>query len=244
VTASLEEYDGGRAPDVESRWARGLRWVRLLGVLLALLALAAAWRWTGLRAWTDPDRLAEAIQPYRTSWVALPITLIVFVLLELVLFPVLVLVFACGVVFGPWLGTLYALLGSIASAIPPFLLGKRLGRERVERWGGATVRKISGILERRGMLAVFLVRKVPAPYTLVNLVCGASPVSLRDFVVGTLLGMGTGVAVLTVLGGQLIELARHPDAENVTLAVTLFVAPIAVVIALQYWLARRFEARG
>lgn len=209
--------------------------------MLVLALIAAAWKWTGLREWADPDRLATMLEPYRRNWLAFPATVIVFIVAELVLFPVLVLVFVCGLVFGPWLGTVYALVGSVASAIVPFLIGRRLGRERLERAGGAMVRRMERILDRRGIIAVFLVRKIPAPFTLVNLVCGASPVSLRDFVLGTLLGMGTGVILITVVGAHFLEIVRDPEIGEIALAVFLLFLPLGIALWLQRRVNRRLE---
>jgi uncharacterized membrane protein YdjX (TVP38/TMEM64 family) len=209
-------------------------------VLVALCAaFAGAWKWTGLREWADPDRLAEAFEPYRASWVAAPATIAVFVAAELVLFPVLVLIFACGVVFGPWLGALYALAGSVASATSAFAIGRRIGRRKLEHLGGRLVAKLGRALERRGVLAVFLVRKIPAPFTLVNLVCGASPLSLRDFVVGTVLGMGTGIVLITVLGGQLIEVLRRPEPAQIATALALLALPLVPTLWIQRAINRR-----
>jgi uncharacterized membrane protein YdjX (TVP38/TMEM64 family) len=215
--------------------------MRVAAVVVALLLVAAVWKWTDLREWADPDRLVSTFEPYRRSWLAFPVTILVFVVAEIFLFPVLVLVFVTGVVFGPWLGALYALLGSLASAIPPFLLGRRVGRERLERWGGALVRKMDKVLDRRGLIAVFLVRKVPAPYSLVNLACGASPVSLRDFVLGTLLGMGTGVVLITVVGSQIADIVHDPHPGQIALAVFLLMVPVLLALLLQRLFNRRLE---
>jgi phospholipase D1/2 len=218
---------------------RRLGWVRIGVVVVALLLAGAAWKWTGLREWADPDRLVSTFEPYRTSWLAFPALILIFVVAELFLFPVLVLLFATGVVFGPWLGTLYGLTGALASAIPPFLIGRRVGRERLERFGGAVMRKIAKVLDRRGLIAVFLVRKIPAPYSLVNLACGASPVSMRDFLLGTLLGMGTGVVLITVVGSQIADILRDPEPGQIALAVVLLLIPVTIAIFLQRWFNRR-----
>jgi phospholipase D1/2 len=221
-------------------WAPKTWWI-VVAVLAVLGALAAAWRWTDLAEWADPDRIAAYFEPLRTRWYALPLVVLVFVLAELVLFPVLVLVFVCGVAFGPWLGPLYALIGALASALPPFWLGRKLGRERLERWGGEPVRRIERALERRGVVAIFLVRKIPAPFTLVNLVCGASPVATSDFVMGTLLGMGTGVLLLTVVGAQLIEVLHDPRPLVIAGAVALLFAPLVLALVIQRAVNRRAE---
>ena len=65
--------------------------------------------------------------------------------------------------------------------------------------------------ERNGTLAVFFVRKVPAPFTLTNIVVGASSVAYRDFVIGTLLGMGAFVIALAGFGYQLTQAIRDPS---------------------------------
>jgi len=215
----------------------------VIAIIAVLGALAAAWKWTDLAEWAHPDFVAGHLEPLRSRWYGLPVVVVVFVLAELVLFPVLILVFVCGVVFGPWLGPVYALTGALASALPPFFLGRHLGRERVERMGGALVKRITASLERRGVIAIFMLRKVPAPFTLANLVCGASGVSLRDFVLGTLLGMGTGVLLLTVLGAQLMELVRDPRPGAIAGAVALLFAPLLVALVVQRMVNRRMTAR-
>jgi uncharacterized membrane protein YdjX (TVP38/TMEM64 family) len=58
----------------------------------------------------------------------------------------------------------------------------------VEQLGGERIARISHALRRNGTLAVFLVRKVPAPFTLSNMVVGASNVRYRDLFWGPSLG--------------------------------------------------------
>jgi phospholipase D1/2 len=219
------------------------RWhyVQIAGWLLALLCLAATWKWAGLSAWTDPEFLADAAAPFRESWYGLPLVVAVFVIAELVFFPVLVLIFACGLAFGPWLGPVYAMAGAVASAVIPFLVGRRVGKQRLLRWAGAPARKLAKMLERKGIVAVFLVRKIPAPYSAANLVCGASGVSLPDFLIGTALGMLTGVVLITVLGANLLEILADPEPGPVALALALLAGVIGGVLLLQRLLNRRLE---
>jgi uncharacterized membrane protein YdjX (TVP38/TMEM64 family) len=143
--------------------------------------------------------------------------------------------------FGPWWGALYALIGSVASAILPFTIGRWLGRATLERWGGAPVRKLIRAAERRGVVAVFIVRKIPAPYSLVNMICGASGLSLRDFLLGTTLGMSTGILLITVLGSQLGDVLRDPRPGRIALGALLLVIPITLALLVQRWINTRAE---
>jgi phospholipase D1/2 len=219
-------------------------WIRMAVVVAVIALLGAAWKWTRLSEWANPERLAHLFEPYRTNWLAFPASIVVFVVAELLLFPVTVLIFVCGLAFGPWLGTLYAFAGSLASAVVPFWIGRRLGREKLERLGGSLVLKLEKVLDKRGVVAVFLVRKIPAPYTLVNLVCGASPLSLRDFVWGTILGMGTGIVLVTVISSQLVDMLRHPELDQILIGLVLLFVPVVFAILLQRRLNRRLEVES
>jgi uncharacterized membrane protein YdjX (TVP38/TMEM64 family) len=140
--------------------------------------------------------------------------MVVFFVLAMV--PVVVLIAATGRVFGPILGPLYAMAGCLASGSVWFAIGRSMGRRRVvERLGGERIAKVSRALQRNGTLAVFLVRKVPAPFTLSNIVVGASSVGYRDFVLGTLLGMGAFVVALAGFGYQMTKALSDPSPSTV-----------------------------
>ena len=144
----------------------------------------------------------------------------VFVALAVV--PVVLLIAATGVAFGPILGPLYAMAGCLASGSLGFAIGRWLGQQRVEQLGGGRVARVSRVLKRNGTLAVFLVRKVPVPFMLTNIVVGASSVSYRDFLIGTLLGMGGFVVALAGFGYELTQAVRNPSPKTL-IAAALFV---------------------
>lgn len=217
--------------------------VRAALAVLVVVGLAAAWTGTSLVEWTSPERLRDALEPHRTRWYGLPLVIVTFVVAEIFFFPVLVLVFVCGLAFGAWPGSVYALLGSLASAVIPFYVGRWLGRGRMLELGGAPAKWIVNTLGRRGLLAVFLMRKIPAPYSAVNMLCGACGFSLRDLLLGTLLGMASGVVLLTVFGASLGEILTTGQVGDLLPALGVLAATIVIVFPLQFWLNRRMERR-
>ena len=153
---------------------RRVVWGRIAAVLAISGLFLALWTWSPTAdafGW-----LASWLAPHREAWYALPLVMLAFVALGLILVPVLLLVAATGVVFGPVLGPLYALAGCLASASTGFAIGRWIGLRRVEQLGGERVTRLARAVKRNGTLAVFLVRKVPAPFTLANIVVGASSV--------------------------------------------------------------------
>lgn len=219
------------------------RWVWLqVGVaFVVLLALGAAWKWTSLAEWASPQKIGDALEPYRTRWTGLPLVIALFVVGELLLFPVLMLIFACGVAFGPWLGPAYAMAGVLASAIVPFFLGRWLGRKRLLKWGGEPAKKLAKAVEKKGLIAVYLVRKLPAPFTPVNMICGACGLSLLDFLLGTFFGMVAGIVLLTVFGAQVGGLMGGRQPGQLWIAAGIVLVTTAVVLYLQRTLNRKLE---
>jgi uncharacterized membrane protein YdjX (TVP38/TMEM64 family) len=206
------------------------------------MALAiAAWTWTPLGELVDLERVSGWFDPYRHTWYALPLVAAIYVVLGLALFPVLVLIAATGVAFGPWLGPVYALVGSLTSATAGFFIGRSMGLRRIQKIGGRRVSQITNALRRNGTLAVFVMRKVPAPFTLSNVVAGASGVRYRDFMTGTVLGMGVFVVALAGFGYQLSRVLTQPTPARVGAAVAMLSLPLL----LAWFINRRLrETRG
>src|SRR5688572_6635893 len=138
-------------------------WLRVAAGLIAGGVILGLWNWAPLDA-TDLSQVATVLTPYRHAWYALPLVMLSYVVLGLALVPVILLIATTGVVFGPWLGPVYAMAGCLASASTGFALGRWLGLRRVQQLAGERITRVTRALRRNGTLAVFLIRKVPAPF--------------------------------------------------------------------------------
>jgi len=81
-----------------------------------------------------------------------------------------------------------------------------------------------------------------APFSIVNVVAGASKLRLRDFLLGTALGMLPGIAVMAALGAQIADLARNASWANAVLLALAILAWIALCLGVQFlvtWMAGR-----
>lgn len=229
----------GRAAAPEGSSVRRWEFARLLLALLGLGLLAAAWKWTPLRDYASPTRLSEWLGPYREAWYALPAAVVAFTLLGFVMVPVMGMVLACGLIFGPILGSVYGLAGSLASAVAGFAAGRKLGRETLERALGPRARRLGERVAGDGVIAVYVIRKIPAPFTLVNMVIGASSVRFIDFLLGTILGMGPIVVVFSIGGANLPALLSDPSPRMIALMAALLLVPVPVAIAVDRAMKRR-----
>jgi uncharacterized membrane protein YdjX (TVP38/TMEM64 family) len=124
-----------------------------------------------------------------------------------------------------------------------FSIGRVLGHVRLQRLLGRRAARIQRRVIGKGVVAVAMIRMVPiAPFSIVNLVAGASELSLRDFMLGTVLGMAPGIAVMAALGAQIADLARNASWGNVLLLALAIAAWIALCLGVQFlvtWMAGR-----
>ncbi len=215
----------------ESRGPLRARVIALIATIVALGAIAAAWRFTPLGEYLHLTALVELGERLRGEWWSPLAVVAAYVIGGVLVVPIMLMVAATGVLFGPWLGALYACAGVIVSGVTTYEIGRHLGRETVRRIGGRRLNELSRRLAKRGLLAVFVIRHLPiAPFSIVNVVCGASHLRLRDFIFGTALGLFPGTIVAVVFIDRAIAAILAPSVWTVALLAAAVAVALAVVI--------------
>jgi phospholipase D1/2 len=135
----------------------------------------------------------------------------------------------------------WALAGALASALAVYGAGRALGRHAVRRLAGERLNRITRRHAKRGALTSAVLRLVPlASYSVVSAVAGASAVRLRDFALGTLIG----VAPLVVIAFSLVDRARAAYFEPGPVSWAFLAASIGIVAAGGFLVWRRFGSSG
>jgi phosphatidylserine/phosphatidylglycerophosphate/cardiolipin synthase-like enzyme/membrane protein DedA with SNARE-associated domain len=217
--------------------------IALASVLIVALLFAATWRWTPLGEWVDLKETISLLSSLRGDWIAPIIVTIVYIVAAVLVFPVTLLIIATGLVFGALYGFVYALLGTEISALITFAVGQHLGHNTIRsRLSNRWVSRVSRRLARQGLLAMITLRVIRiAPFTVINLVAGASHIRFRDFALGTLLGMAPGALALTVFSGHVVATIMAPDAMRIATLLILAVIIGAGTWWLSRWLLRQQE---
>jgi phosphatidylserine/phosphatidylglycerophosphate/cardiolipin synthase-like enzyme/uncharacterized membrane protein YdjX (TVP38/TMEM64 family) len=204
-------------------------------ILLAIVALATAWRWSPLGEWLELSRLLAYAEAFESSPAAPFITVGAFLVGGLVVAPVTVLIAATILTFGPIHGFLFSFVGMTLSALLTFFIGRLIGRQAVEQWS-RRLHRLSHRLADKGVLAVITVRVVPvAPFTVINMIAGATHIRTRDFLLGTVIGELPGLIGLSIFVDQISNTIRHPGPVSYA-----FLAGSAAVILGGVWMLRRW----
>ncbi len=208
-------------------------------VLLSVIALTALWKWTPLNEWLTPENLEQLVTTLNAYPLTPVIVIVGFAIAGLVAIPLTLLVVAVALSFGAWPGSIYAILGSLLSVLLGYAVGEWLGRKSVSKMAGSKLNRLSKRLADHGVMAIITVRIIPvAPFTLINLVAGASHIKLTDFFWGTLLGMLPGILAITVFANSLLKVVQDPKPIDILVFVLVVVGIGALMYGVKKWLNR------
>ena len=148
-----------------------------------------------------------------------------------------------GLLFGTAMGTVYTIAVAAVSALIPFTLARRLGREWVE--SKLQGRKLDEIYQQssgsQGFWFVVLMRAVPIlPWEVQNYVAGLTKVPIPAFLLATMVGIIPGSFSLVFLGASVAD----PTPVQLTIAIGLKVATALVPVVAIYVRNRRSKKQG
>ena len=209
-------------------------WI-FIGVVAAILGLWIYLGMLGAGQDFEPreilDSLRELAAHPLAPWVAVP----AFVAASLVVTPVTAMIALCGLLFDPLAAVLSATAGVLASTAVNHWLGAHFGNAISARIPGGVAERIRRVADASDMWSLAGLRLIPvAPFSIVNLVAGASGVGLRDFLAGTLIGMGPGIVIIC-LSVDRARAALQGESVFEPWIVATIAAAGAAVIGLRAW---------
>ena len=214
---ALEKIVAKVAPEAMATKGFAIRKVLYVlgGIVAAAVILALLWTHTPLADWVTRDNAMRLAEWFADHWWAPLLVVLAYTPASFIMFPRWIITMTAVLAFGPWHGLVYAYIGVVLAGIATFLPGRLVERDTIRRVAGRKLKPVTQFMERKGLIAVTLVRLVPlAPFPIVNLVMGAMRVKLWHFIVGTFLGMLPGMLAATVLSDQLAAALEDPTRVN------------------------------
>lgn len=179
-------------------------WIK---VIVAILAVAAGW-WGLLsidyERYLTPTALAQWLND-AGPWA--PFLLIGSMVCAVIIPPIpsLPLDLAAGVVFGPFYGALYAVIGAEIGAIACFLVARALGHDAFSRFMKTETTFCQMCTDHQLMGAMFLARFIPIfSFDVVSYGAGLTNISLKSFSLATLFGMAPPTFAFVYLGSTVV----------------------------------------
>ncbi|MGZ5085631.1 MAG: VTT domain-containing protein [Usitatibacter sp.] len=215
----------------------------LAAVILVALALALVWTHTPLKDVVTRENAAQLASWFSERWWAPALVVIAYTPASFIMFPRWLITMTAVLAFGPWEGFVLAMTGVIIAGVVTFVPGRLVQRDTVRRVAGPRLKPVTRFMERKGLVAVTLVRLVPiAPFPVVNLVMGAMGVKLAHFILGTFIGMLPGMLAATVLSDQLASALEDPTRVNFWLIAAVVVGIAGIVFLGQRYVRKHSRA--
>ncbi len=205
-----------------------LRWWSLaFAIASTLLLLFFAVSSAGIAALTNPETVMTGARP--VAAVVGPLLLVADVFLPV---PSSLVMAAHGALFGGVLGTLLSLVGSVASALTAFAVG-RAGSGAIRRFVTEGEHERAGtLLERWGVIAIAVTRPVPILAETVAILAGSSPLTWRQTAIAAAAGSIVPAAAYAWAGAHARDVGSHALIFGGVLAVT------AILLVLGRWIGR------
>jgi len=202
------------------------------GIIAAAVGLALLWTHTPLADWVTRENAVQLAEWFSDHWWAPVLVMAAYTPASFIMFPRWIITMTAVLAFGPWHGFVYGFVGILIAGVVTFLPGRLVERDTIRRIAGRKLKPVTQFMERKGLIAVTLVRLVPiAPFPVVNMVMGAMRVKLWHFILGTFLGMLPGMLAATVLSDQLAAALEDPTRVNFW----VIAAAVLVLVALAYF---------
>jgi uncharacterized membrane protein YdjX (TVP38/TMEM64 family) len=207
---------------------RLLRWLiwLLAGLLLAGLGTVLVLWWRPIYEFVADQEQMRAWVEGLGVWGPLAIVLLEMTQALLAPIPGQAIEAASGYLYGPWLGTLFPMIGMIAGSSTIFLLARRFGRPLVIRLvGKQSMARLDDLAQRGGAPFFFLIWLLPfAPDDLACVAAGLTPMPFRQFLVLMTLGRLPGVFVSVMVGANITKI------DPLWWGILLAVIAVAVVV--------------
>jgi uncharacterized membrane protein YdjX (TVP38/TMEM64 family) len=229
----------------------GPAWGKLILIAIVVAGLAAAWRYTPLAHFIAPERVFAWAQDIGQSRWAPFVVMAAYTPAAFVMFPRPIITLFAVIAFGPVLGFVYGLAGILGAALATYYAGRVMPPHTVRHLVGDKLNDMTVVLRRRGLLACFAMRVVPAaPFAIEGIAAGAVRIKLWHYSLGTILGMTPGTLTTSVFGDQIQTALEDPSRINYWLIAGVVVFFAVLIVVVRRWfikqqrLAHRATAHG
>ena len=175
---------------------------KLVAALIWLILIGIYVAYTYQNNLTPLDTLRSLIAFLsRSSWGPL-IFIAIYIARPLILFSAGLLSIASGILFGPFWGVVYTVIGSNIGASLAYLIGRFFAGDVLSESKETGLGQYVKRLRQSSFETVFIMRLIFLPYDLVNYLSGFLKINYGAFILATILGSLPGTISFTLFGAS------------------------------------------
>lgn len=165
-----------------------------------------------------------------SKYLAPLIYLLIYAIGPSIFFPSLILTIVSGMLWGPFLGVVFAITGATIGCSIPFLLSRYMLHDNVKRiFGVKKWEKLTTLVEKNGWRVVAFTRIVPIfPFPVLNYLFGITPIKFWHYVISSFLFMLPACIAYVYFGSGIYELINKKNFTPLIFA-TVLISLIMIV---------------
>lgn len=215
-------------------------WRKLGLLVLAVAALAAAWRYTPLKEFLAPESITKWARAVREVWWAPFALVFAYTPAAVLMIPRPVLTLFAVIAFGLWLGLAYAAAGIMVAALATYYAGRVMPEQKMRRLAGAALDPAVKVLRKHGVLAMFVLNQVPVPpFAVQGVIAGGIRVNVWHYALGSLLGIAPALAAWSVFGDQVTRALEDPSKISWWLIALAIIVLAVLTYFVRQWFAKQ-----
>ena len=212
--------------------------LKFLIFLIFIAIVVVTIKTTGVSGYLEEQTLRAWIESY--GIMAPVIYVVVYTIAPSLFLPGLPITIVGGILFGPFWGVVYTIIGSTLGACVAFFVSRYLAREWVERQlKGPRWRRLDAGVEKQGWKVVAFTRLIPIfPFNLLNYAFGLTKISFQQYAVTTFLCMLPACIAFIVFSSSLLDLIRGKVSPMLIVGLLL-----VVLVSAFPTIYRRYKAK-
>ena len=200
--------------------------IKIISLVVIVAVGIGVFQFTGLGQYLKPETLRAYIQSF--GKVAPAVYVFLYCIGPVLFVPGAILSLAGGLAFGALWGTALTVFGATIGATLAFFVARSLGRDFVERLLKGRFKLLDEAAGRHGLKVIVFLRLIPlVPFNALDYAAGLSKIGVRDYILGTLIGIIPGTFAYVYLGSSLVNIYSWQFLSAIALLVLMSLAPLA-----------------
>jgi len=145
--------------------------------------------------------------------------------------PIALMSLSAGFLFGPILGFIALMLGSLCGTSVTFFISRHFGGEFVDKMTKGRAVEFQNKLSKNGFLVILPIRLIGfPPWELVNYASGLSKISYKDYITATMIGIMPAVAIQVFFSDRISSLNLKDPTLYMAVGAFVLLAVIPTII--------------
>ena len=204
---------------------------RTWGVILVIIVIVLFLALKEAIDFSQIDNINYIIETIRGFGMLGPLLFIIVMAIAIVVSPIpsLPLDAAAGVIWGPYLATLYAVIGAEIGAIIAFLIARHLGRSLIEKALHKDINICNHCSDKTLVAIIFIARLFPFfQFDVISYGAGLTNISLKKFAIATFFGMIPMTFIFALTGKSFFTGTFLSTLLALLLIVAMFIVPMLI----------------